>query len=206
MKFYSQFGQDQFLYENYFKNKDTGYFVDIGAHDGITCSNSYFFEQIGWDGICFEPMPKIFLELEKNRKCLCKNIAVSDKIGKDQFFCIDGHSEMLSGIVSAYEQEHIARIHRELESHSQSYDYIYVDCSTFENEIKETHIDMLSIDTEGSEETIIKSINFEKYNIHFLVFEMNYYNEKLINFVNSKNFEFITSLGPDLVFKNKNYE
>ena len=35
MKFYSQFGQDKWLYENFFKNKKNGVFVEIGADDGI---------------------------------------------------------------------------------------------------------------------------------------------------------------------------
>ena len=50
----SQFGQDKFLNENIFKNKRNGVFIDIGAHDGITYSNSYVFEkQLDWTGICF---------------------------------------------------------------------------------------------------------------------------------------------------------
>ena len=49
MKFYSQFQQDKFVYENYFKNKQNGFFVDIGAYDGEIDSNSLFFENLGWN-------------------------------------------------------------------------------------------------------------------------------------------------------------
>ena len=48
MNYYSQFQQDKFVYENYFTNKVDGYFVDIGAADGIKFSNSKFFEELGW--------------------------------------------------------------------------------------------------------------------------------------------------------------
>ena len=48
MEFYSQYGQDKFLFENFFKEKNNGFYLDIGAHDGITLSNTYFFEKLGW--------------------------------------------------------------------------------------------------------------------------------------------------------------
>ncbi|MFC9599759.1 FkbM family methyltransferase [Peribacillus butanolivorans] len=42
--------------------------MDIGAQDGITFSNSYFFEKHkDWKGICAEPLPEVFELLRKNR-------------------------------------------------------------------------------------------------------------------------------------------
>ena len=44
MIYYSQHKQDQFIYENLLKGVHKGFFVDIGAYDGITeGSNSLFF-------------------------------------------------------------------------------------------------------------------------------------------------------------------
>ena len=54
------------MYENYFLNKPEGFFLDIGAHDGVTGSNTFFFEKLGWDGICLEPIPSVFDKLKKN--------------------------------------------------------------------------------------------------------------------------------------------
>ena len=57
-QYYSQFKQDQFLNEVLFNNKKNGFFIDIGAHDGVTISNTLFFEkQNDWKGICIEPNP-----------------------------------------------------------------------------------------------------------------------------------------------------
>jgi FkbM family methyltransferase len=205
MKFYSQFEQDKYLYNNYFQNNyNSGYFIDIGAHDGITGSNTFLFEKLGWNGICFEPLPSVYKKLKINRKCQTRQIALSNTKGKEQFFMIEGYSEMLSGLVSNYEQEHIFRINKELEEFKQNYEYIEVECSTFDEEVKNIKIDILSIDTEGSESKIIQSINFDKYQISFLIFEMNYYNEELINFLNIKNFTLIHRTGPDLIYKNNN--
>lgn len=49
MKYYSQYEQDKIINEIYITNNKNGVFVDIGAHDGIFLSNSYFLKST-WDG------------------------------------------------------------------------------------------------------------------------------------------------------------
>jgi hypothetical protein len=51
MQKYSQYGQDTFVYENFFKNKNDGFFVDIGAYDGVSLSNTLSLEELGWSGL-----------------------------------------------------------------------------------------------------------------------------------------------------------
>lgn len=52
--------------ERFFKNLKNGVFFDIGAHDGVSLSNTYFFEkELGWSGICLEPIPEVFERLKK---------------------------------------------------------------------------------------------------------------------------------------------
>jgi hypothetical protein len=43
--FYSQSGQDKFINNLFFRNKRNGFFVEIGAYNGIDGSNCYFFEK-----------------------------------------------------------------------------------------------------------------------------------------------------------------
>ncbi len=45
--------QDQFVYK-LLNQKRNGYFVDIGSCGAINSNNSYFFESLGWRGICVE--------------------------------------------------------------------------------------------------------------------------------------------------------
>lgn len=42
MQFYSQIGQDRYLLDSFFRGKRNGVFLDIGAYDGQTFSNSLF--------------------------------------------------------------------------------------------------------------------------------------------------------------------
>jgi len=204
-KYYAAHGIDQYVKETFFPNKTNGYFIDVGAHNGIDVNNTYYFENEGWNGICFEPIPEIFKQLEQNRKCTLVNKAISNTEGTAQFFLIEGYSDMLSGLVDEYPQEHIARINREIEQYNQNYNYIDVICSTFDKEVIETNINLLSIDTEGAELTILKTINFTKYNVDIMIVEYNYHNQELIGLLHNNNFEVIQQQGVDLIIKNKNY-
>jgi hypothetical protein len=68
MTYYSQCSEDKFLNDNFFKNKKTGTYIELGAVDGIFQSNTKFFEDtLGWTGILIEPEPDKFKELTQNR-------------------------------------------------------------------------------------------------------------------------------------------
>ena len=44
-----------------FNNKEKGFYIELGAFDGITQSNSYFFElNRNWKGILIEPSKSAF--------------------------------------------------------------------------------------------------------------------------------------------------
>jgi FkbM family methyltransferase len=55
---HSQHGEDLILWD-FFGRKLRGFFVDIGAHDGVSLSNTFFFESLGWSGICVEANPEL---------------------------------------------------------------------------------------------------------------------------------------------------
>lgn len=204
MKYYSQSGQDRYLNEEFFKNHPRGVFVDVGAHDGISGSNTMFFETLGWEGICFEPIPDVFAQLMANRKCTKLQLALSDKIGTAEFKIIKGHSEMLSGLVDQYSPEHLSRISREFHEHVQEEETIQVETSTFNGEVIYHGIDILSIDVEGAESTIIRSIDFRMYAIKFMIVEFNEGADgSLQEYIESRGFDLIRVMGVDRIFKNR---
>lgn len=101
-EYYGQCAQDKLLFEHYFWGKKEGVFVDIGAHNGVTYSNSYFFEKLGWKGLCVEPIPECYQQLVKNRKCVTVQGCVTDFTGKGEFVRIKSPVvglEMLSGLL-----------------------------------------------------------------------------------------------------------
>ena len=201
--YYSQFEQDKFVYENYFQGKTNGYFVDIGAHDGTTFSNSKFFEEIGWNGVCVEPNPKVFEVLQSTRKCKCVMKAVADYIGWAQFFQIIEGADMLSGLADEFNQRGIENIYANLQDFENGYDYIDVELDLFDNIVDNTTIDFLSLDTEGNELKILQTIDFNKYDIKVITVENNDYDDKFLKFLTPKGYQPVTRLGCDEVYIKK---
>lgn len=211
-KFYSQYKQDEFLNDHYFKNSKGGVFVDIGAHDGECFSNSLFFEEeLVWTGICVEPNPTVFKTLTERRNSVCLNKAVYNKSGTISFSKNSGRTELLSGIVEKYDDQHKQRIESENNFYGGFVEIIEVECDTFTNILTEngiTTVDYLSIDTEGSEWDIISTIDFNKFKINVLDVEINYPNsiesQSIIKHLTNNGFKLVGQLGCDLVFENEN--
>jgi FkbM family methyltransferase len=199
--YYSQYGQDIFLVEELFQGKTGGFFVDIGAHDGITLSNTYYLEKnLGWTGICVEPNPTVYAKLLKNRKCICLNGAVSDRKGESVFLKVDGYSEMLSGLLGKYDPKHLQRIEKELRLFGGTKRQITVPCLDLNEVLTQhnvRHVDYLSIDTEGSEFDILKSVNFDHIKCAAISVENNFGEGNLEKLLKSRGFKLIAIIGTD---------
>jgi FkbM family methyltransferase len=206
MKYYSQYNQDYWI-DQLLEQKEKGVFLDIGANDGITISNSYFFEKNrNWEGICVEPLANVFAKLDKNRECHKVNACVSDKNGKEVFFRIEGYTEMLSGLRSEYHDTHWQRILADVAAKGDRVFEYEVDCIAV-NDLLAKHsyrdIDFLSLDTEGSELKILKAIDYGRFNFSIICVE-NPYNDKGFEQLLSKHgFVLCTTLQCDYLFVNK---
>jgi len=143
MSYYSQAGQDKWVHD-IVGNK--GFFVDIGAYDGVQTSNTYALELAGWDGICVEAHPDYFKLCKAARKCVCVNEAVTDHAG----VCTFGVDRIGGNTV--------------------------VNCNTLQGIIgNNKNIDYLSMDIEGHELTTLLSFPFKDYNIRLITIEHNLY-------------------------------
>jgi FkbM family methyltransferase len=197
--------QDLFLDRWVFRGREGGVFIDIGAHDGITNSNSWFFEKKRyWRGACVEPHPRVFRRLAANRSCRVLNCCVANARGPVEFLKIAGYSEMRSGIADRYDAEHKQRIAEELKRHGGSSELVSIEARTLADIVAECgvwEIDYLSIDTEGSEADVLQSIDFARTRIHALTVECNDRNNDALNAMMwSRGYELIRSIGPDLFF------
>ena len=143
----------------------------------------------------------MFENLQKIRKCECLPYAVSDKNETNQFFQIKEGPTTLSGLANEFDQSAIARINEYNLEDSQDFDYLNVECKTFDSIVKTYNIDFLSLDTEGNELKILQSIDFNKYDIDVITVENNNYDDRFFNFLNTKNYTFITRLGCDELYK-----
>lgn len=57
-------------------SSDDIFYINVGAFDGITKSNTYLLESIGINGICIEANPKLTNILSMNRKCIVSSVGL----------------------------------------------------------------------------------------------------------------------------------
>jgi FkbM family methyltransferase len=164
-RFYSDFGQDEFV-DKFHKSKKSGYFVDLASNHFSIASNTYALEVFNkWNGICIEPNPQYLKELLAHRRCQVYNNPVTDKRGEEVKFRLQarGHGA-LGGIVK---QEYDNR-----DSFPDDVVYHSTTLSDILDHAKAPRImDYLSLDVEGAELEVLKSLNFTKYRFLMLTIE-----------------------------------
>jgi FkbM family methyltransferase len=203
MKYYAQLLQDKFV-DDYLNHKENGFYIEIGAHDGISGSNTLFFEEFrNWSGICIEPGPEEFKRLNENRKSTNINACVSDYDGESEYTYIEGYSMMLSGLSESYNLPHQNRINSEVLNHGGKINKLKMPVfklQTILDDLKVVDVDYCSIDTEGSEFNIVKSIDFDKTNIKIFSIENNYGDNQIKEYLESKGYTLYKKLQWDDIF------
>lgn len=168
---YSQLGQDLEVIK-FYNNKENGFFIEIGASDGIILSNTYLLErQYKWSGICCEPIPNNFTKLVKNRpNSICYDKAVYNSSGLTLNFDIANNYDLLSGISS-----HIDTHKSAVDVNKKTIQVQTISLLDVLNDAKApSFIEYMSLDTEGSELEILKNFDFEKYTFGLIDVEHNY--------------------------------
>ena len=196
----------EYIKENIYVNiPRDGFFVEIGATNGVAGSNCHFFESMwGWRGVCIEPNPVAYEELKKNRPN-----AINCAIGLEnctKTFCVcHDYTAALSCIVEYASEEHMNRIDTEIKTHGGSKEFIDIEVKTLETIIQEqevSHINYLSVDVEGAEKKVLTSIDFDKVTIDVISAEHNEY-DKENNFkelLANKGFRFDKKVCADCIF------
>jgi FkbM family methyltransferase len=93
-------GADRWVITEVFPQKTGGFFLEIGAADGFSDSNTYVLEKrYHWSGICVEPNPELFAALTKRhmRSCICVPCAVDEERGFVDFVLAGQASGLVLG-------------------------------------------------------------------------------------------------------------
>lgn len=165
MESYSQFGQDVYAINEIYKQKRGGFFVEVGAYDGIESSNTLLLEKMyGWKGICVECSPRQYQSLCRNRpNTLNFPYAVFNENDKGlEFYDSGGYA----GLVKTNKHAHIVNDPK-----------VIVTTKTLTTLLEMANapqfIEYLSLDTEGSEYEILKAHDFSKYKFGYICVEHN---------------------------------
>lgn len=166
MKYYSQFGEDKHLHENYFHLTEKGTFLELGAMDGVLYSNTKTLEDRGWTGYLIEPDPVSFSKLPKNRpNSKCFNVAIAQERGK-----IDMRMGNKIHAVTAVDDGMAKGFRDKWHKNSQT---ISVDCCPISDLIKFEEVPRLnfwSLDVEGREFDVLSTFDW-RIHVDFLLME-----------------------------------
>jgi FkbM family methyltransferase len=175
---YSQIRQD--LLALFVLGDKPGYFVEFGACDGIYLSNTFLLETYhGWNGLLVEPSKFYNQVLKEKRNATIDTLCVSDKTGDRVEFVEVNNLQGLSGIAEyAFNDIHTQTRMRQGSTYS-------VETISLKDLLDKHNcpqvIDYISIDTEGSEYSILNAYDFSRQFKLITVEHNNTYTKDLIN-------------------------
>ncbi len=169
-RFYSSKRQDRWVIQHVFRGARNGYFVEVGAGDGRTHSNTFALERdYGWSGIVVEANPKLASKLRQHRKCISMSACIDGTCGEDEFFCF-GH---LGGIVG-YDTDN-SRAKRGFLLRMRAANILAVPARPLHEVLISAgapqKIDYLSIDVEGAEHRILRGFPFDLFAFEAMTIE-----------------------------------
>jgi len=184
---------DFFKGENPKKNK----FLDVGANDGKTFSNTHALALLGWNGVCVEPTNTAFLKLQKlygdNKNIKCINAGISNVT--DVFDIHESlnwnNSEATIGILSTLNSENKNRFDGMNWKLSEIILYTFEDLEKFYG-LEEDSYDFINIDVEGHELIVLDEIESVLKKCRLLCIERTANqsnNQKILNKLNDLGFE-----------------
>lgn len=161
----SQLNQDLNVID-FFSNMFHGFFLDIGAYNGYSLSNTYLLEKnYKWSGICSEPLPSAFNELCNCRDVICDNQAVFSKSGLSLQF---SECTLLSGITEFIDGHMYAKNGKQITVQTITLNDLLMKYNA------PNIIHYLSLDTEGTELEILNSVDLSKYIFLYINLEHNH--------------------------------
>jgi FkbM family methyltransferase len=200
LRFYSQNGEDALLWQ-VFPGDSTGFFVDVGAFDGVHLSNTLSFEEKGWDGLCIEAHPDMAKLCSENRRAQCIHAAcVGDATLRSVSFTIEALG-LLSG--REVDENDLRRRYRGRGLPFQGTRTISVPAVTL-NKLLEggPNPDLISIDVEGTEMDVLGGVDLDRFRPRAMVIEANNSadGQRIRKYLRRFGYRFARSLKQNLLF------
>ena len=203
--YFSQYGQDKFVDQVVFREERNGVFLDVGAYDGITASNSYFLERTrGWTGMCIEPLPEQFAKLRRTRQAICINGCAGLEDGWVDFLPLRDGNEMLSGRMGTFDAAQLERIKAATGGVPAARDVVRVRSYALPGLLRAhglTRVDFLSLDTEGGELDLLKSLDLQALGVRAITIENNFGAPDIERYLTPRGYEVAGFMGCDEIYR-----
>ena len=173
---YSQNEEEKVILE-YFTGK-SGNFLDIGANDGITLSNTRALAELGWCGVFVEPSVQAFKKLKENyekqsrNKChYFYNTALGNVNKKLVFYDSGEHlGKGDTGLLGTFHESERVRFPKMKYTEVETQVYRW---KTFFNRLSIKSFDFVSLDTEGNDRIILEQMDLDKLETKCICVEWN---------------------------------
>lgn len=186
---HSQSREDRYVLERYFFDRQGGTFLEMGGLDGIAYSNSYYWERhLGWKGLLIEGSPTLYANLVRNRPyALTMNAMVCSE--KRKLHWINSNNAV-GGAYELMPKSFVAKWHKRLNKEKSLDDYPTVPCFRLDTILQKygiVHVDVWTLDVEGAELSVLKTVNFAKFSASVIVVEYRRDSPGIEDFLTRKN-------------------
>lgn len=196
-KYFSQNGEDLILLSLF---KGPGFYVDVGAHDPIIKSNTYLLHQKGWSGINIDPNESTINRFnakrphDQNIRALISNESTS--------FEYLHYNEPAVNCISSERRSEIDKKYKLLKT--EKINSLKLSDVFNSAKIPESGIDVLDVDCEGHDLSVLQSNDWRKYRPKVILAEENEENESsILTYLENLHFSLILKLNNTLVFRRK---
>lgn len=195
-------------------NYENGFFIELGANDGVTQSNTLYFEKYkNWKGVLIEPSPNNFLLCKKNRSP-SNHIYCNACVGFDytEKYVDIVYSNLMTLSNNLKSDIHNKDFHLETSKMFLSENEVIFEFGALAEPLNNlldksnapTTIDFISLDVEGAELEVLKGVDFNKYKFKFMLIEVRDI-KRLEDFLAINGYYLVDKLSDhDYLFKNKN--
>jgi FkbM family methyltransferase len=173
---YSQFQEDIQLL-NFWGCKFSGYYVDIGANNGVRDSNTALLEKHGWKGLLIEANPDLIpLASQARPGSLVINSAVvaPNLTGTINFYKVIGGPPNLDGLSTTLISD---EFNSKISSYGGDVKVTRVPANTLDTILERNEVpskfELLSIDVEGAELQVLEGLSLDKYTPRIILVEDN---------------------------------
>jgi FkbM family methyltransferase len=164
---------------------EKGFFIEAGANDGFTQSNTYRLERtLGWTGLLIEAIPELFERCRQERRASTVRHCALVADDYDDSTVEIHFANLMSTISDARKTPEALASHIGEGLRVQGLDATYstkVPARTLTSVLDEVApgraIDFFSLDVEGYELNVLRGLDFERYAPRYLLVEATYFEE-----------------------------
>jgi len=153
-----------------------GYFVEAGAFDGFTQSNTYYLERArGWRGLLVEPVPMLAREAARERRrSVVRNCALVPAGHPDPTVRLryGGTMTVMADAQGAAEWTAEAQRNMALDEPAHEFEVPARTLSSLLDEVGAPEVDLLSLDVEGYEAEVLAGLDLGRHVPRFIVVEV----------------------------------